>query len=130
MNGRDAEAEQVLINLHSDPTDPTHDVARAEFYQIQKQIAIDRTLGSSWIQMFRKPSYRKRAAGRGHNRDYPVLGRAGHQQLRTESLLAVGVQHCEAVAVSGSMVDVCSGDECAGHVLCRIPSLSLHSLCI
>ena len=61
MNNRDAEAEQILIKLHSDPTDPDHDVAKAEFYQIQKQIAIDRTLGSSWVQMFRKPSYRKRA---------------------------------------------------------------------
>ena len=61
MKGRDAEAEQVMIKLHADPTDPDHDVAKAEFYQIQKQIAIDRTLGSSWVQMFKKPSYRKRA---------------------------------------------------------------------
>ena len=61
MNGRDAEAEQILIKLHSDPSDPDHDVAKAEFYQIQKQIAIDRTLGGSWMQMFKKPSYHKRA---------------------------------------------------------------------
>jgi MFS family permease len=61
MNGRDAEAEQILIKLHADPSDPDSEVAKAEFYQIQKQIAIDKTLGSSWIQMFRKPSYRKRA---------------------------------------------------------------------
>jgi MFS family permease len=61
MKNRDAEAEAVLIKLHGDPTDPNHDVAKAEFYQIQKQIAIDRTLGSSWGQMIKKPSYRKRA---------------------------------------------------------------------
>jgi MFS family permease len=61
MNGRDAEAEQVLLRLHADPTDPDNDIAKAEFYQIVKQIAIDRTLGSSWVQMFKKPSYRKRA---------------------------------------------------------------------
>ncbi|KAK1089646.1 hypothetical protein LTR48_000285 [Friedmanniomyces endolithicus] len=61
MQGRDAEAEQILIKLHSDPRDPENVVAAAEFYQIQKQMQIDRTLGSSWLHIIRKPSYRKRA---------------------------------------------------------------------
>jgi len=61
LQGREAEAEAVLIKLHATRNDPDHDVAKAEFYQIKKQIAIDRTLGSSWIYMFKKPSYRKRA---------------------------------------------------------------------
>ena len=61
MNNREAEAEQILIKLHTAIDDPEHDVAKAEFYQIQKQIAIDRTLGSSWKILFTKPSYRKRA---------------------------------------------------------------------
>ncbi|KAK1810554.1 hypothetical protein LTR12_015061 [Friedmanniomyces endolithicus] len=61
MQGRDAEAEQILIKLHSDPRDPENVVAAAEFYQIQKQMQIDRTLGSSWLNIIRKPSYRKRA---------------------------------------------------------------------
>lgn len=61
LQGRDAEAEVVLLKLHSDPTDPNNDAAKAEFYQIQKQIAIDRTLGSSWAHILKKPSYRKRA---------------------------------------------------------------------
>ena len=61
MQGRPEEAEQVLIKLHTNKTDPDHETAGAEFYQIRKQIAIDRTLGSSWMHMFRKPSYRKRA---------------------------------------------------------------------
>jgi hypothetical protein len=61
MNDRIDEARIILDRLHSDPSDPDNDYARSEFYQIQKQIAIDRTLGSSWITMFRKPSYRKRA---------------------------------------------------------------------
>jgi hypothetical protein len=37
------------------------DVAKAEFYRIRKQIAINRTLGSSWVVMWKKPSYQKRA---------------------------------------------------------------------
>jgi Sugar (and other) transporter len=61
MKNRDEEAKAILFKLHADPTDPENEVASAEFYQIQKQIAIDRTLGSSWVQMFKKPSYRKRA---------------------------------------------------------------------
>jgi hypothetical protein len=61
MQGRDAEAEAVLLKLHADPSDPNNDAAKAEFYQIQKQIAIDRTLGNSWMHIIKKPSYRKRA---------------------------------------------------------------------
>jgi MFS family permease len=55
------EARVVLGRLRGDPTDPDNKYARSEFYQISKQIAIDRTLGSSWMTIFRKPSYRKRA---------------------------------------------------------------------
>lgn len=61
MQGRDAEAEAILLKLHADPNDPNNDAAKAEFYQIQKQIAIDKTLGSTWWHILKKPSYRKRA---------------------------------------------------------------------
>lgn len=61
MNDRIDEARAILDRLHSDPSDPDNEYARSEFYQIQKQIAIDKALGSSWMTMFRKPSYRKRA---------------------------------------------------------------------
>jgi hypothetical protein len=61
MQDRIEEARIILDRLHSDPSDPDDTFARAEFYQIQKQLMIDRTLGSSWMDMFRKPSYRKRA---------------------------------------------------------------------
>jgi MFS family permease len=60
LQDRVEEANAILTKLHADPSDPGDTFARAEFYQIQKQIAIDRTLGSSWIDMFRKPSNRKR----------------------------------------------------------------------
>jgi hypothetical protein len=61
MQDRIDEARVILDKLHSDPSDPNNEYARSEFYQIQKQIAIDRTLDSSWVTMFRRPSYRKRA---------------------------------------------------------------------
>lgn len=61
MNDRIEEAHIILQKLHSDPSDPDDTYARKEFYQIQKQLMIDRDLGSSWIHLFRKPSYRKRA---------------------------------------------------------------------
>lgn len=60
MKDRIDEARTILDRLHSDPSDPNNEYARSEFYQIEKQIAIDKTLDSSWIAMFKKPSYRKR----------------------------------------------------------------------
>ena len=62
LNDREDEAQAILHRLHSDASDPEHSFARAEVYQIQKQIRIDRTLGSTWMQLFRKRSYRKRVA--------------------------------------------------------------------
>jgi len=61
MKGRADEAWQVVSDLHADPNDPNQEYARGEFYQMQKQTEMDRTLDSSWKQMFMKPSYRKRA---------------------------------------------------------------------
>lgn len=58
--GRVDEAKKILNDLHSDPADPENTFARGEFYQIQKQVVIDKTLESSWAHMFKKPSYRKR----------------------------------------------------------------------
>ncbi|KAF2467020.1 MFS transporter [Lindgomyces ingoldianus] len=61
MKDRIDEARIILDRLHSDPNDPDNEYARSEFYQIRKQIAIDKLLDSSWVGMFKKPSYRKRA---------------------------------------------------------------------
>ena len=60
MRGRNAEAKRILARLHYSSIDPDHTFASAEYYQIQKQIAIDRALESSWVHMWKKPSYRKR----------------------------------------------------------------------
>lgn len=60
MSGRTTEAWEVIVDLHADPNNPRQDYVRAEFYQMQKQIELDRTLSSTWKEMFWKPSYRKR----------------------------------------------------------------------
>jgi len=49
------------VKLHRDARDPDNTVAAAEFYQIQKQMEIDRMLGATWMHILKKPSYRKRA---------------------------------------------------------------------
>lgn len=59
--GRADEAKTILDNLHTDPSDPENTYARAEFYQIQKQVVIEKTLKSSWVHIFKKSTYRKRA---------------------------------------------------------------------
>lgn len=60
LKGREEEAQAILHRLHGDSTEQGDIGARAEFYQIQKQIHIDKTLGNSWVHLLRKPSYRKR----------------------------------------------------------------------
>jgi MFS family permease len=61
MQDREEEARDVIFALHANTNDPENDYAKAEFYQIKKQIAIDRTLDNSWWHVIKKPSYRKRA---------------------------------------------------------------------
>lgn len=79
MKDREEEAQKILHRLHSDPSDPEHEFARAEMFQIQKQIRIDRTLGNSWMHIFRKRSYLKRVGmacvSHSHNATalYPLL---------------------------------------------------------
>ena len=61
MNDRVPEARAILEKLHSHAKTLDNEYALAELYQIQKQVVIDRTLPSSWVHMFKKSSYRKRA---------------------------------------------------------------------
>jgi hypothetical protein len=59
-NGQDAKALEVFKTLHrDDEKDPHFVVAREEHFQVVKQIALDKTLPASWIDMF-GPKYRKR----------------------------------------------------------------------
>jgi hypothetical protein len=61
MKDRTEDARLILERLHANAHDPEHIYARTEFIQIRKQIEIDRNLPSSWVHIFKKPSYRKRA---------------------------------------------------------------------
>lgn len=61
MKQQPEKAWEIILSLHSSSNDPDKIFARTEFYQVQKQIELDRTLSNSWFHMLRKPSYRKRA---------------------------------------------------------------------
>lgn len=61
MADRHEEAWKVVSALYKDPQDPDQPFARREFYQMQQQAAFDRTVTSTWAEMFRRPSYRKRS---------------------------------------------------------------------
>jgi len=60
MKGKVEEARKVTFKLHTIKGDPDQEFARGEFYQMSKQAELDRTLEPGWLEMFRKPSYRKR----------------------------------------------------------------------
>jgi hypothetical protein len=57
---RHDEAWKVLRKLHMNPEDHSDAEARAEFDQISRQVAYDKTQDSSYKHMFVKPSLRKR----------------------------------------------------------------------
>jgi MFS family permease len=59
LNNRLDEALAVMISQHTKGGE--EDLARAEFYQMQKQADLDRTMDSSWSSFVTQPSYRKRA---------------------------------------------------------------------
>ena len=58
--GRTEEAKEILLRLHKTEQDEDQEFARAEFYQIQRQTEFDKTQNTSWLEMFRRPPYRKR----------------------------------------------------------------------
>jgi hypothetical protein len=61
LRGRTEEATRILLRLHDDPQDSHHTFAKTEYIQITKQLELDRSLPTSWLHIFRKPSLRKRA---------------------------------------------------------------------
>ncbi|KAH6684232.1 hypothetical protein B0J14DRAFT_555215 [Halenospora varia] len=60
--GRAEETWDVLARPHYDPKDTVQTFAREEFYQITTQIATDRAAYGevTWLDMFKKPHFRKR----------------------------------------------------------------------
>lgn len=53
-------AWEIVKNLHSTKEDLDHAYARGEFHQMRTQLAIDRKLKAGYLEMFKRPSYRKR----------------------------------------------------------------------
>lgn len=60
MHGRVDEAKAITLRLHKLKSDPNNDFAEAEFYQMAAQAEVDRKLDPGWLELFRRPSYRKR----------------------------------------------------------------------
>lgn len=58
--GRTEQAWQIIERLHRTSDDPNGDYAHEEFEQMKTQIALDRTLDSSWKILLTRRSYRKR----------------------------------------------------------------------
>lgn len=58
---RSDEALEVLRKIHHDPDDPLDTAAKAEHVQITKQVEFDKEIKAGYIQMFTKPSWRKRS---------------------------------------------------------------------
>jgi MFS family permease len=63
MQGRHEEAHEVLIKLHKDKNDPHDSVARKEFYQMKKQVELDRQIkdNTSRFELFKTAPNRRRA---------------------------------------------------------------------
>ncbi|OCK75229.1 MFS transporter [Lepidopterella palustris CBS 459.81] len=58
---REDQAWNIVRTLHTSEDDPEHEYATAEFYQMKSQHNLERHLDSSWLEILRRPSYRKRA---------------------------------------------------------------------
>ena len=54
-------AWQIVRKLHSSDDGPAHEYAAAEFYQMRRQHELEACLSGSWLEILRRPSYRKRA---------------------------------------------------------------------
>lgn len=61
MKGRNAEAWTVIKRLHQSASDPEDTVAHAELTQIARQVEFDKENNVGYIEMFRKPSWRRRS---------------------------------------------------------------------
>lgn len=49
LNDRLDEARGIVMRIHSHKSDPGHEYAREEFFQMRKQMELDRTLPSTWV---------------------------------------------------------------------------------
>jgi hypothetical protein len=62
MKGKAEKAREIVYRLHKVKGDPDQELAKGEFYQMQKQAEYDKTLEPGWWSMFTKKRYRRRTA--------------------------------------------------------------------
>jgi MFS family permease len=60
MRGREEDAWKVMGKMHATLNAREDEYLQKEMFQMTRQMELDRTLPSSWLEMFRRPSYRKR----------------------------------------------------------------------
>ena len=61
MKGHNAEAWTIIKRLHQSATDPDDSFAHAELTQIVRQVEFDKENKVGYIDMFKKPSWRRRS---------------------------------------------------------------------
>lgn len=59
--GRNDEAWELIRKIHHDPKDPHDTSAHSEYLQITKQIELEKEVNTGYIDMLKKPSWRKRS---------------------------------------------------------------------
>lgn len=61
VQGKEDEAWAIVRKLHTSRDDPDHEYATAEFFQMKSQHTLESKLNGSWLEILKRPSYRKRA---------------------------------------------------------------------
>ena len=61
LKNKPTEAWKVIRRIHHDPEDASDSAAHAELVQITRQVDFDKEQKAGYIEMFRKPSWRKRS---------------------------------------------------------------------
>lgn len=61
MKGHNDEAWTIIKRLHHSASDPDDAFAHAELTQIVRQVEFDRENNVGYIEMFKKPSWRRRS---------------------------------------------------------------------
>lgn len=60
LKDKPEQAWKIISALHHDSIDENQEFIKEEFLQMRTQLEFDRALDSSWLHLFKKPSYRKR----------------------------------------------------------------------
>ncbi|KIX02609.1 uncharacterized protein Z518_08551 [Rhinocladiella mackenziei CBS 650.93] len=115
LKGRTHEAWDVLQRIHHDPNDPEDSAAHAEYTQIVRQVEFDKEQEAGYLQMFKKPSWRRRSllalfiqfAAQSTGASLSILGIANFLVLIFTSLGMTGVMPLLLYAVYSTIGTIC-----------------------